>query len=240
MSQKIRNPRASFIIPAHNAELWVSKTIHSCREQSIKDIEIIVSNDASTDFTQQILEHHASLDPRVRVFNREKSNASAARNFAIEQAKSDLLIILDADDYATRNRVKDTLTAFSLKKPDYLYGSFFMMDTMGTATTRIACKEFDADACKKAKMNFICHSTVAFTKKLWESVRFEEGMWSDLGLEDWKMQWEIHKLGKKMYSLKNPLCYYRIRESGTTGKRDPKKVEEAKNAYLGIVEEKVA
>lgn len=234
MAQK-RKPRVSFVIPAYNAERWLSKAIYSCRNQSIKELEIIVINDGSKDFTGMIADWHASEDPRVRVFHQENKGRSAARNFGNDQAQSDIILVLDADDMATKNRAKDTIAAFTLKKPDFLFGSFFATDSLGNATTKMLCTEFDPEVAKKAKLNYICHSTVAYTKKLAKEVRYEDGEWSKLGLDDWKFQWEAHKKGFKMRSLRNPLCYYRITEDGTMATRDNKAVDAAKEAFLATV-----
>lgn len=228
-------PRASFVIPAYNADRWISKTIYSCRNQTIKQIEIIVVNDGSTDQTKAIADWHAKEDSRVRVYHKENGGRSAARNFGNDAAQSNLIMVLDADDMATRNRAKDTIAAFQLKKPDFLYGSFYAIDAMGNTESKVLCRPFDPEAAKKEKLNFICHSTVAYTKKLAEAIRYEDGDWSDLGLDDWKFQWETHRKGYAIKSIKNALCYYRLTEGGTTATRDPKAVDAAKEVYLATL-----
>lgn len=228
-------PRASFVIPAYNADRWISKTLWSCRNQIIKQIEILVINDGSTDGTGEILAWHAKEDKRIRVFNQENNGRSAARNFGNDQAQSDLILVLDSDDLATRNRVKDTLAAFELKKPDFLYGSFFSIDAMGTTRGKIVCGPFDPELAKKNKLNYICHSTVAYTKKLTEKIRYEEGVYTTLGLDDWRFQWEVYNKGYKIQHCRNPLCYYRETVSGTMATRDPKAVAEAKDKFLATL-----
>lgn len=227
--------RASFVIPVFNGDRWISRAIWSCRNQTIKNIEIIVVNDGSTDGTQEILDWHAREDRRVHVFDHTNHGRSWARNFGNTVAQSDLILVLDADDMATRNRVKDTLAVFELKKPDFLYGSFFSIDSMGTTQGKIVCGPFDPEVSKQKKLNFICHSTVAYTKKLTESVKYEEGVYTKLGLDDWKFQWETHKKGFKIQHIRNPLCYYRVTESGTMATRDQKEVERVKDEYFATV-----
>ncbi len=232
------NPRASIVIPAYNADRWISKTIWSCRNQSIKQIEIIVVNDGSTDQTKDILDWHAKEDKRIRVFHRENVGRSAARNFGNEQAESEIIMVLDADDLATKERAKATLSVFELKKPGLMYGSFHPMDSFGNANGKdeiVPCKPFDPVESKKKKMNFICHSTMAYTKKLAMDVKYEDGVWSKLGLDDWKFQWEAYRKGYKFQHIKNPLCYYRITESGAMGTRDPIEVNTVKNEYFAKV-----
>ena len=225
-------PRASFVIPSYNADRWISKAIWSCRNQTIKQIEILVINDGSTDGTKQIAEWHAKEDKRVGVINRTNHGRSSSRNFGNTIAQSELILVLDADDMATRNRVKDTLAVFELKKPDFLYGSFFSVDSLGTTQSKIVCAPFDPELSKQKKLNFICHSTVAYTKKLADKVKYEEGDYSNLGLDDWKFQWEVYRQGFKIQHIKNLLCYYRLTADGTMSTRNAKEVESVKDAYL--------
>jgi teichuronic acid biosynthesis glycosyltransferase TuaG len=228
-------PRASFVIPTYNADRWISKTLWSCRNQTIKHIEIIVVNDGSTDATKDILDWHAKDDSRIRVFHQENKGRSAARNFGNDQAQSDIIMVLDADDMATRNRAKDTIAFFELKSPGFMYGSFFAIDSLGVTDRKIVSAPFDPKQAKEKKMNFICHSTVAYTKKLSEDVRYEDGLYSKLGLDDWKFQWETYKKGYKIMNIRNPLCYYRVTEDGTMATRNQKDVDSAKEVYLATV-----
>lgn len=226
------SPRASFVIPAYNAERWISKAIYSCRNQTIKKIEIIVVNDGSTDGTQEITEWHAKEDPRVLLFNQANKGRSAARNFGNDQAQSPIIMVLDADDMATRDRTQHTIAAFELKKPDFLYGSFFVVDAFGNVGNKVGCQAFDPVLCKKKKQNFICHSTVAYTKKLASDIRYEEGEFSRLGLDDWKFQWDAHKKGYSLRHIRTPLVYYRMTEDGISATRKQEEVDKTKEEYL--------
>lgn len=228
-------PRASFVIPAYNADRWVSQTINSCRNQTIKQIEIIVVNDGSTDSTKDIVDWHAGQDKRVRVFHTRNFGRSIARNYGNDQVQSDLILVLDADDLATKNRVKDTLTLFELKKPDLAYGSFHVIDAFGVTKSLVPCRAFDPDNAKRQKMNFICHSTMAYTKKVAETVHYEDGEYAKLGLDDWRFQWEVYKKGFKIQHIKNPLCYYRVTESGAMGTRNPSEVAKVKEEFIATL-----
>lgn len=227
------NPRVSFVIPAYNAERWLSKAIWSCRNQTIKQIEIIVIDDCSTDWTYQIAKKHVMEDNRVKVFRLEKNvGRSAARNFGNNQANSKYILVLDADDMASRNRAKDTLTAFELKKADLVFGSFFFIDSIGKTHGKITARAFDPEESKTTKLNYICHSTMAYTKDLATSIRYPEDQYSTLGLDDWKFQWEAYKSGAKFAHVRSPLAYYRQTEEGVSSVRNPEEVERLKVAYL--------
>lgn len=235
-------PRASFVIPAFNAQTTLSKALLSCRTQTIKQIEIIVVNDGSTDGTKSILDAHVNgneriaADPRIIPIHLEKNvGVSEARNIGNARASSDLIFVLDSDDMAARNRVKDTLTIFELKKPDFVYGSFFTLDSFGNVDQKIVSEPFDPDLSKKKKLNFICHSTVAYRKSVAEVVKYEGGDFSKLGLDDWKFQWDVYRKGFTLKNIKTPIAYLRQSPNGLTAKRDPKEVLRVKDEYLATL-----
>jgi len=225
-------PRASFVIPAYNADRWISKALYSCRNQTVKTIEIIVVNDGSTDSTKDILDFHEKEDKRIRVYHTENRGRSAARNFGNEAAQSDLILVLDADDMAARTRVNDTIATFQLKKPDLMYGSFFTVDSMGNTIQKIVSSPFDPEVSKEKKLNFICHSTMAYTKKLANEIKYSEGEWSRLGLDDWKFQWDAYRAGYKIKNVRNALSYYRLTDDNTMATRDQNEVNKMKETYL--------
>lgn len=226
-------PRISFVIPAYNTERWVSKALWSCRSQTIKQIEIVVVNDGSSDDTKDIINWHAKEDKRVVPVQLEQNvGRSAARNIGNDMASADIICVLDADDMATRNRAKDTIASFQLKKPDFLYGSFFVTDSLGNVTAKIPSAAFDPELSRKNKLNYICHSTVAYTKKLTESIRYDTGVYSKLGFDDWKFQWDAFNAGFILKNLKTPLCYYRQTGDSISSTRDIDEVNKAKEAFL--------
>lgn len=228
--------RASFVIPAYNADRWISKAIWSCRNQTIKQIEIIVVNDGSTDGTKDILDWHAKEDPRVKVIHMpDNQGVPRCRNTGNKAAQSDFIFVLDADDMAMRNRVKDSLTAFQLKGCDLVHGSFFIIDDMGTVKTKMVCRPFDPEISKKDGTNYICHSTVAYTHKLADEVPYEWEKFGALGIDDWRFEWDAWKKGAKFYFLKGPLSYYRSLDSSITSQRNGEVMKSFKDAYLATL-----
>jgi glycosyltransferase involved in cell wall biosynthesis len=229
-------PRASFVIPAYNMERWVSKAIYSCRNQTIKQIEIIVVNDGSADGTKEIIEWHAKEDSRVKVINvLANQGRSGARNLGNEAATAPFILVLDADDMATRNRAKDTVIAFELKKADMVYGSFFIVDSIGNVERKVIATPLDTAAAKAKQSNFICHSTMAFTKELSSRIKYEAGDFERLGLDDWRFQWDVINSGAVIKHLRSPLAYYRITQDGISAQRDTEDVKRVKDAFLATI-----
>jgi glycosyltransferase involved in cell wall biosynthesis len=88
--------RASVVIPLYQKAPYVQRALISVAEQTIRDIEIIVVDDGSTDGGADIA--RAFPDPRVRVISQENMGPGAARNRGIAEAGAPVVAFLDADD----------------------------------------------------------------------------------------------------------------------------------------------
>jgi glycosyltransferase involved in cell wall biosynthesis len=73
-------PHVSVGIPVYNGEKYLAETLDSLRAQSLKDFEIVISDNASTDRTCEICRSYQAKDPRIRYFRNEQ-NIGAAPNF---------------------------------------------------------------------------------------------------------------------------------------------------------------
>ena len=88
----------SFIVPAYNSSLYVSRCIDSLLKQPFS-FEIVVINDGSTDETHNVLKNYSKLT-NVRYINCKKNyGVSHARNLGIKKACGDYIVFVDSDDY---------------------------------------------------------------------------------------------------------------------------------------------
>jgi len=236
----MKTPRASFVIPAYNAEAFLAQAIHSCQTQSVKDIEIIVVDDGSTDGTKELAMFHAEHDPRVKYAAfADNAGRSAARNFGNTLALAPIILVLDSDDIALKNRVRDTLLLFQMKNPDVVYGSFEIVNENDALLARQRAGPFGREIALERKMNFIGHSTMAYRKGVAANVLYDEGEYSTLGLDDWKFQWDCLLKGYKFEAATVFLSKYRVYQlpngaygSPTEYYRDSQRVDELKNEYI--------
>lgn len=91
------NPKFSVVIPAYNVAEYIQECLDSIYNQNIKDIEIIVVNDCSTDSTRQIL--NIQTDTRLIVIDHDVNKGlSSARNSGIAQARGEYVAFVDSDD----------------------------------------------------------------------------------------------------------------------------------------------
>lgn len=93
-------PILTVIMPVYNVEKYVEKSIKSVLNQTMKDFELIIVNDGSTDNSGEICEKYAAIDDRIRYFIKENKGVSAARNFAIKKSgNSKYITFIDSDDW---------------------------------------------------------------------------------------------------------------------------------------------
>lgn len=103
-------PQVSVILAAHNAERTLGEAIESVLEQTLRDLELIVCDDASTDGTSTVLA--AFDDRRLRVLrNPENMGPGRSRDRAIEVSRGTWLAMIDADDRWARDRLSILLDA---------------------------------------------------------------------------------------------------------------------------------
>jgi succinoglycan biosynthesis protein ExoO len=102
----------SVIIPVYNNAATIGRAIASAQGQTLRDIEIVVVDDASTDQTFDVLTKLAAADPRIKVVRLPKNlGAGGARNAALANATGDWIAVLDADDWFLPNRLEMLLKA---------------------------------------------------------------------------------------------------------------------------------
>lgn len=96
---KKMNPKITIIVPVYNMENYIARCIKSTLEQSLKDIELILVDDGSTDGSGAICDRFASEDERIHVIHKTNAGQGIARNDALEIAAGKYVFFLDADDY---------------------------------------------------------------------------------------------------------------------------------------------
>ena len=103
-------PKVSVIMACYNAGPFIERAIASVVNQTFKDLELIIVDDASSDDSLSLAQNSALKDSRIKVCALNKNvGAATARNIAIEKAKGEWLAILDADDVFLMGKIKTQL-----------------------------------------------------------------------------------------------------------------------------------
>ena len=91
--------KVSIVVPVYNVEDCLSYCVDSLRQQTYKNIEIILVDDGSTDSSGEICDQYAQEDERIKVLHIENGGQSRARNIGVQASSSDWIMFLDSDDY---------------------------------------------------------------------------------------------------------------------------------------------
>ena len=82
-------PLFSVIIPVFNAEPWLRECLDSIAKQTVSDFEIIITNDGSTDKSNEVIQFFRENNPSisVKVIEQENKGLGNARNKAVKIAR---------------------------------------------------------------------------------------------------------------------------------------------------------
>lgn len=96
---RAREPFVSVLMPVHNGERHVAEALRSLRDQTLRNIEIVVVDDASSDSTPSIVQKSSRSDPRIRLIRQETNRGVAlSLNRGFADCRAEFIARADADD----------------------------------------------------------------------------------------------------------------------------------------------
>lgn len=123
-------PDISVVIPVYNVEPYLEACMRSVVHQTYNNIEIVCVNDGSTDNSEEILQHFAKTDKRIKVISKSKNEGLfLARKTGCEAAIGKYILFLDSDDYLDLGLCEELLKIISIDTDILHYGmktSFFV------------------------------------------------------------------------------------------------------------------
>jgi glycosyltransferase involved in cell wall biosynthesis len=100
MEKKTEKPIVSVGMPVYNGEKYIVKLLDSLLSQTFKNIEIIISDNASTDDTGRIIKEYSKKDRRVTCFSQKENIGIVANyNFVLKKARGEYFLWSACDDY---------------------------------------------------------------------------------------------------------------------------------------------
>lgn len=197
-----------------NGEDTISKTIESILNQTFKDFEFIIINDASTDSTGKILREYAEKDERIRVItNDTRLERCISRNMAVECSKGQYVAVTDGDDISKPDRLAKKVVYLDQHPECYLVGARAeLRDEKGKKIGESWGVGCDADISELLETeNRLVHSSVMFrnTKDFWYREKFKYAQDYDLFLQILHEEEEIHLLQDLLveYSIEKDLKF---------------------------------
>ena len=127
----MEHPAVSVIIPVWNSGKYFRECLDSVLSQSLRNIEVLIVDDASTDGSGAVAEEYASRDARITVMHQPSSTgAGPARNRAMAVARGEYIAFMDSDDLYPSKDVLETLYHKAVeKKANICGGSLYEIDS---------------------------------------------------------------------------------------------------------------
>lgn len=131
-----RTPKISVIIPLYNAEKFIEKSLETVLNQTLREIEVIVVNDGSTDSSLDKVKEFCKIDNRITILSQPNSGSGKARNFGMNFAKGEYLAFMDADDWYPEKDILEALYIKAKTNHAKICGGSFSNSKKGIVTTK--------------------------------------------------------------------------------------------------------
>ena len=134
-------PRISIIVPIFNVEDYLYKCIESLRAQTLKDIEIILVNDGSTDSSLAICRSFVDKDKRIKLINKVNGGVSSARNAGLDIARGQYVGFVDPDDWIEPDMFNNMYHTISMTNTDICICNYFIEYPQRSIATLLPFKQ---------------------------------------------------------------------------------------------------
>ena len=116
--------KVSILVPAYNVEAYLDECLQSLLSQTLKEIEIVVVDDGSSDRTTTIAEQYATSDSRISFIRLpEHQGVSHARNACLVEAQGEYLSFVDSDDTISSTAMEELYHKAKAMDADIVLGS---------------------------------------------------------------------------------------------------------------------
>lgn len=215
-------------MPVFNAAEYLCESLGSLCEQSFKDFEAIIADDCSTDDSAKILHLFAEQDPRFKIIHLKSNRGpGAARNAALDAARGDTVLFLDADDILPKPALAVLYDALIKNNSDICGGKFtyfgadgdipipFMFPDRSFSLKRDEIFQSLVKQMKSPNKEFMFAYVWGhlFKRELISNLnlRFDENMWT---YEDLKFIYLLASSANQLEFIPETVYHYRIHNAG--------------------------
>lgn len=214
-------PKVSVIVPVYNVEKYLPTCLDSLVQQTLKEIEIIVVNDGSTDNSLSIMQQYAKKYPdKIKIYSKENGGLSDARNYGIDYATGDYIAFLDSDDYVDRSMYETLYQKAVQTKADMVECDFYWVYPQEKRVDSRKKYRNEKDMIMRARVvawnklynrHFFNHTNLRFTK----GVRYE----------DVDFFYRMIPYLQKIEYVKQPFIFYIQRDNSISNQQSEKNAD---------------
>lgn len=209
--------KISVVIPVYNVEKYLSECLDSVVNQTYKNLQIILVDDGSTDFSGKICDVYAEKDNRITVVHQKNAGAGAAKNTGLDLVKGEYFSIIDSDDYIELDmyeKMVNSLEKYNADIVQCLFRNVFVNDSFDrkykiksnypkVLTSKRFLKEYLYD------WKYAIFANKVFKSSLLKDIRFPVGR----KIDDEFFTYKLVCNAKKVVNIDNILYNYRMRKT---------------------------
>ena len=212
MSQEL----VSVIMHTFNAGKYLSDSIESILNQTYQHLELLITDDCSSDETQAILQQYVEKDPRVKVeYLKENYGAGVARNKSIERAKGRYIAFCDCDDRWFPEKLEKQIEYMTRKDCALCSTSYLICDNNNEVTGINISPKYLTLGMLKRDNKIGCLTAIYDIQRLGHKFY----MPAIRKRQDWALFLNILKECQICFCITEPLAYYRQRENSVSSNK---------------------
>ena len=209
----MQQPLLSIVMPAYNAEKYITESVNSILSQTYKNFELLIADDCSTDWTKEILS--SFNDSRISFHHNEINQGYLKTcNKLFSLCKGELVTFQDADDISVADRIEIQVNEFSKDKELGICTSNSMMiDSEGKKImSRRWVIDYEKFRTDSKYESLLCGATIMLKNDLLKEIGLYHEYFNRLGGEDYEWFFRAVCKGKGVH-INDELYYYRIHDS---------------------------
>jgi CDP-glycerol glycerophosphotransferase len=224
MPHSSRLPRLSVVVPVHNVEDYLADCLASIAAQSVRDLEVVLVDDGSTDGSSALARTFAAGDPRFRYVRQDNAGLSAARNTGVRYADPHVpyLTFVDSDDIVPHDAYERMIASLERTGSDFASGNVWRLTERG----RNQAWQYQWLTRSRERTHITRDRQLLSDRVAWNKV-FRRSFWDRHGFtfpegklyEDTPVMIPAHFLAEQVDVLAGHVYYWRVREGSITRRR---------------------
>lgn len=171
----------SVVMSSYNHERYIGESIESVLNQSFGDLELIITDDCSTDASQAVIAKYMHGDPRVNaVFHQKNMGITKTLNDGLDQVRGKYVCFLDSDDLWMQNKLERQLEILKQNDTKLVWSEGEIIDGQGQKTGQLFTRFLNAPPHRSGNLfqqllceQFILLQTMIFRSEYLRNVRFD-------------------------------------------------------------------
>ena len=206
----------SIIMPCHNGASFLRQAVDSVLDQSYKDWELLIIDDASTDGSVEVAEEYCRQDSRIRLLHTKYSTGKPAtpRNVGIKAATGRFIAFLDCDDQWLSEKLEHQLPLFEKKDCAAVFSFYKKMDKDGNIRSAVVTSPAVVDFDQLLDGNCIGNLT-----GIYDTAKVGKVYQKEIHHEDYLMWLQVLQKGFVACNTGTVEAYYRESDTSVSGSK---------------------